>query len=158
MAEEFDPQDPQRRKHPRFAVDMEAKVLTALGTHKARTRDLSRGGLCFVLPMPLKVGMDFSIEMSLIFGENTFSEPLTVPGKIIWCTPVEGGYQMGASFLSTDGQTKQYLEMFLNFLANGVDDEGEDAEVPEDQAEMEEEYEDDSISFVHESGDSGLFS
>ena len=157
MAEEFDPQESQRRKHPRFAVDMEAKVLTELGTHKARTRDLSRGGLCFVLPMPLKVGMDFSIEMSLVFGENTFSEPLAVPGKIIWCTPVERGYQMGAAFLSPDGQTKQYLEMFLNFLANGVDDEDQEAEVRDEQAEKEEECEDDSVSFVHERGDSGLF-
>ncbi len=113
------------RRHVRFAVDIEAKVLTALGAQRARTRDLSRGGLCFVLPIPLKIGMKFTIEMALVFAENTFSEPLNVSGKIIWCTPVDDGYQLGAAFVSLDDQTKQYLEMFLNFLANGLNPDDE---------------------------------
>lgn len=66
--------------------------------------------------------------MALVFGENAFSEPLSVPGKIIWCTPVDGGYQMGAAFAPLDVQTKQYLEMFLNFLENGFQSEEDQQE------------------------------
>lgn len=151
MAESFNLEENQRRKHPRFAVDMEAKVLTDLGTHTARTKDLSRGGLCFILPMPLKVGMNFSMEMTLVFDENSFSEPLVIPGKIIWCTPVEEGYQMGVAFVFKDSQTRQYLEMFLNFLANGADGENqEEGQQEGDFSEEEEDYGDGQISFSHE--------
>ncbi len=73
--------------------------------------------------------------MALVLGENAFSEPLSVQGKIIWCTPVDGGYQMGAAFSSLDEQTRQYLELFLNFLANGFqpeeDQEGENGKINE---------------------------
>jgi hypothetical protein len=100
---------------------MHASVITDLGAQTARTKDLSRGGICFILPIPLKMGIRFAVEISLVLGENTFSEALRLQGKVVWCTPVEEGYQIGASFVGLDGQTLEYLKMFLNFLANGVE-------------------------------------
>ena len=64
---------PEPRAHPRFAVDMEARVSTDLGRYRVRTHDLSRGGISLYLPFPLDVGSAFSVELSLIFGENAQS-------------------------------------------------------------------------------------
>jgi Tfp pilus assembly protein PilZ len=112
---------------------MSASIITDLGPQAARTRDLSRGGICFILPTPLKVGIRFTVELTLVFDENTFSEPLALAGKVVWCTPVDEGYQIGASFFTLDEETQEYLKMFLNFLSNGVDDEAEEEEVLEEK-------------------------
>ncbi|MCD6497246.1 MAG: PilZ domain-containing protein [Deltaproteobacteria bacterium] len=111
----------KRRAHPRFAVDMDAHVLVDGQSLSARTRDLSRGGICFILPVSMKVGSNFTVQLSLVFGENAFSEPLVLVGKIIWSTKVEDGFQIGAAFVSLDDEVRQYLNMFLNFLENGLD-------------------------------------
>jgi len=115
----------KRRAHPRFAVDMDAHVLVDGESLSARTRDLSRGGICFILPVAMKVGFRFTAELSLIFGENVFSEPLVLLGKVIWSTKVEDGYQIGGAFVALDEEVRQYLNMFLNFLENGLDETDE---------------------------------
>jgi hypothetical protein len=123
---------------------MQASVITDLGPQSARTRDLSRGGICFILPTPLKTGIHFTVELTLVFDENTFSEPLPLAGKVVWCTPVEDGYQIGASFFTLDDTTQEYLKMFLNFLSNAEDEAEHDLEqdgAGEAVEEPEQEYE-----------------
>ncbi len=108
------------RAHPRFALEMNARVTTEMGRYRARTHDLSRGGVSIYLPFPLDVGATFSLDLILMFGENAQSEPLTLAAQVVWCTHKAEGYQVGASFLTMDAQTQQYLQMFLNFLSEGV--------------------------------------
>lgn len=110
-----------RRRHPRFAVEMSAAVTSDQGRFSARTRDLSRGGICFLLFSPLAVGSTFTVELSLVLGENVYSEPLALPGKVVWCTAVDEGYQIGATFLTLDRTNREYLNMFIRFLADGID-------------------------------------
>ncbi len=131
-----------RRQHERFAVKVEAEVQTDAGTFPATTRDLSRGGVCFVVAEPLERGSFFTMSLSLVLGENTFSEPLVVQGRVVWCTDTDEGHQIGASLAALDGETREYLQMFLNFLAEGLqvgDEEGDEAgdEEPEDEDEEE---------------------
>ena len=109
-----------RRRHRRFAVEMAAEVVTDGGRFSARTRDLSRGGICFLLFAPLEVGSTFTAELSLVLGDNV-SEPLVLSGRVAWCTAVEDGYQIGAAFLALDKTSGDYLNTFLRLLAEGVD-------------------------------------
>lgn len=109
-----------RREYERFAVAVDAVIRTEAGAWRAVTRDLSRGGVCFLIPEPMPTGSEFQIALSLVLGENTFSEPLLLSGVVVWCTSTEEGYQIGASFTSLNRQIREYLLMFLNFLAEGV--------------------------------------
>lgn len=109
-----------RREHERFAVAVDAVVHTEGGAWRALTRDLSRGGVCFIVPEPLPRGAHFRLSISLVLGENMFSEPLHLPGTVIWCTGMDGGYQIGASFTALERQTRDYLGMILGILAEGL--------------------------------------
>lgn len=125
-----------RRVHERFAVEVEAEVTSDAGTFSAITKDVSRGGACFVVLAPMIVGSSFNIALSLVLGENSFSEPLRLDGKVVWCTRTEEGFQIGAAFRRMDANTKEFLRLFLNFMAEGVN-VGQDGEAPEDEDELE---------------------
>jgi hypothetical protein len=133
-----------RRQHERFAVEVDAEVSADSRTYDAKTRDLSRGGVCFVISEPLKVGSSFSCSLTLVLGENTFSEPLVLSGIVAWCTPTDEGYQIGAAFGTLDAEIRDYLMMFLNFLAEGVHvGEGQEEEGEEGDEGDEDDDEDD---------------
>jgi hypothetical protein len=109
-----------RREHQRFAVEIDAEITTEAGTFGAVTKDLSRGGICFVVLAPMAVGTIFNVSISLVLGENMFSEPLVLRGQVIWCTKTDEGYQIGAGFAELTPQARKFLQLFLNFLAEGV--------------------------------------
>lgn len=127
-----------RRIHERFAVEIEAEVTSEAGTVRAITKDVSRGGACFEVTAPMATGSSFDIALSLVLSENSFSEPLKLQGKVVWCTPTSGGYQIGAAFVPQDADTKEFLQLFLRFLAKGVD-VGQDEEDLDEEDEPEEE-------------------
>jgi hypothetical protein len=128
-----------RRQHERFAVEVDAAVAVESGTYPAKTRDLSRGGVCFVIAEPLEVGSTFTCSLTLVLGENTFSEPLVLTGQVAWCTATEEGYQIGAAFGSLEPEIHEYLMMFLNFLAEGIQVGQDGEEEEEDEEEKDEE-------------------
>ena len=127
-----------RRQHERFAVEVDAELVSEHGTFGVVTRDLSRGGICCVAPQALPVGTSFQISLSLVLGENAFSEPLVLSGVVIWCTALGAEYQIGASFEDLGSETREYLLLFLNFLAEGLRLEEGEEEDQEDEDEDEE--------------------
>jgi hypothetical protein len=120
MVERDDGIELGRRAHERFAVQVDAEVSTAQGTVGAVTRDVSRGGVCFTVLGPMLVGTRFDIALSLVLGENRFSEPLRLQGVVIWCTRTAEGYQIGAGWTALAPDTREFLQMFLNFLGQGL--------------------------------------
>jgi hypothetical protein len=93
------------RRYPRFHVDVQANVRTLDGRKlAARTRDLSRSGICLVTPEDLASGAKLSIELVLLLGPTSSSEPLPLRARVVWCTAIGGAYQIGAMF---DGLSSQ---------------------------------------------------
>lgn len=127
-----------RRIHQRFAVEVAAEVRSEAGTTGAITKDVSRGGACFVVQTPLDVGSSFEMALSLVLAKNTYSEPLKLAGRVVWCTRTEEGFQIGAAFAPMHAETNDYLQMFLSFLAKGVD-------VGEDSADEDDEDDEDDV-------------
>lgn len=121
-----------RRVHQRFAVEVEAEVTSEAGTFGAITKDVSRGGACFVVLAPMAVGSSFGIALSLVLGKNSFSEPLKLSGRVVWCTRTEEGFQIGAAFGPMDADTREFHKIFLKLLAKGLD-VGQDVEDQEDE-------------------------
>lgn len=107
----------EARRHPRFSVDVEATVqIGASRPVAARTRDVSRTGVCLITNESISVGSTLRIELVLAFGNNAFSEPLNLAARVVWCTGISGSFQVGAMYDELTEQQEGYLEMFLQFL------------------------------------------
>jgi hypothetical protein len=122
-----------RRQAPRYAIEIAARVHCDERLFEVRTRDLSRTGLCFVAPEPIAVGTAITVEAALKFSANAFSEALTLAARIVWCTHLPDGYQVGCGFVNMNQQTAAYLELFLKYLTGEVDITGQPA-AEEDEA------------------------
>ena len=109
-------QYPKRREHPRYNVDIKVAVSVADAKLGARTRDMSRAGLCLIADQPIASDTEISLELVLTFGESGATEPLQLTGKVAWCTALFGSYQIGVKFVKVDGERARYLDMFVGFL------------------------------------------
>ena len=109
-------QYPKRREHPRFNVDLQVAVTVADAKFAARTRDMSRAGLCLIGEQPIAADTEISLELVLTFGEAGTSEPLKMFGRVAWCTAMFGAYQIGIKFVQIDHERLRYLDMFVGFL------------------------------------------
>ncbi len=107
---------PSRRQHPRYNVDVQVEVSVANEKLDARTRDMSRAGLCLVTSQPIARDAEVSLELVLTFGEDGVSEPLKIDGRVAWCTALFGAYQVGVKFVKIDDERARYLDMFVGFL------------------------------------------
>ena len=105
-----------RRQHPRFNVDVQVSVKVDNESLAARTRDMSRAGLCLIATQPIPRETEVSLEMVLTFGDDGVSEPLSILGRVAWCTALFGSYQVGVKFVKVDDQRAKYLDMFVGFL------------------------------------------
>jgi hypothetical protein len=109
------------RRHPRVHVDVEVKVHTAEGKLlTARTRDLSRSGICLVTGQALQTREQLRIELVLVLGPNTTSEPLPLRSRVVWCTPIAGAFQIGAMFDGLSSKESSFLDMFMRYLDGSI--------------------------------------
>ena len=116
---------PTRREHPRFNVDIQVGVTVAEAKFDARTRDMSRAGLCLIGDQPIPPDTEISLELVLTFGDTGTSEPLTVLGRVAWCTALFGAYQIGVKFVNVDEDKARYLNMFMGFLDGTLAPDGD---------------------------------
>lgn len=105
-----------KRQHPRFNVDIQVAVEVANEQFAARTRDISRSGLCLVAMKSLSRDTEISLDLVLTFGTEGTSEPLRLQGRVAWCTALFGAYQIGVKFVKVDEDRARYLDMFVGFL------------------------------------------
>jgi hypothetical protein len=115
-----------QRQHPRYAIELDAEIIVGATAVAGRTHDISRGGFCMMAPQPLPVHTTCEVKLALVFSENQFSEHLTLPATIVWCTPVKNVFQIGIKFEGLEPQYRGYLDLFIKFLDGGDDDEGDD--------------------------------
>ena len=69
---------PSRRQHQRYNVDVQVAVSVDNEKLDARTRDMSRAGLCLVATQPIARETEVSLELVLTFGDDGVSEPLQI--------------------------------------------------------------------------------
>ncbi|HEY5282132.1 MAG TPA: PilZ domain-containing protein, partial [Polyangia bacterium] len=86
----------------------------------ARTRDLSRSGICLVANNALGSGERLSIELVLLLGPSSSSEPLPLRAHVVWCTAIAGAFQIGAMFDKLSVKEAAFLDMFLRYLDGSI--------------------------------------
>jgi len=106
----------QPRQHPRYALEATVKLTTPTRESTGRTANLSRGGLCAMMAEPYPVGERVDIDVALVFDNDSLSEPLSLKGRVVWCTKVEPSFQVGLAFTGLTPETVKYLDVFLKFL------------------------------------------
>lgn len=128
----------EARKSPRFAVEAAVDLKYEGELAHGRTHNVSNGGFCAIVDRPIGRGQVISASLSLVFDEETFSEPLELPARVVWSTSLgEVEHQLGLQFLALDADQRAFLEMFLRYL-----EEGEAAREDEDEYEEDEDTKD----------------
>lgn len=109
----------QEREYPRYAHEAAITLRTADVVITGSTANVSRGGLCATLREPLSIGAHLEVDVQLVFEDDRQSEPLRLPGLVVWCTAVDDGHQVGVRFQAIDGEKAEDLTMFLRYLGGG---------------------------------------
>ncbi|MGM0595471.1 MAG: PilZ domain-containing protein [Myxococcota bacterium] len=115
-----------RRSHVRHTVNIEIDLQVPQHNikEKVKTRDLSKGGLCFSFDKPLNMNDQLELGLSLILGPEAQSETLYLKAQVAWCSQEEdrGQYQIGAAFNNhNDDEINSNIETFLEFLQEGFE-------------------------------------
>jgi len=113
------------REDPRYAHEAVITLNTPSHAISGRTSNVSRGGLCATLSESIEVGTAIEVDIQLVFEDDLQSEPLRVPARIVWCTSLDDGHQVGVRFLPLGSEQAEYLTMFLRYLG---DDRGATAQ------------------------------
>ena len=125
----------EARQSPRYAIEAAVELRHADVVASGRTDNVSNGGMCVIVDKSIGRGAEVVASLALVFDEETFSEPLELPARVVWSTSIGDRYQLGTSFLGLDAEQKSYLDMFLRYLEEGLmaaeTDDGED-ETPKD--------------------------
>jgi len=121
------------RRYPRVHVDVQGNVHTVDGRKLiARTRDLSRSGICIITTDALAPGEKLRIELVLLLGSGSSSEPLPLRARVVWCTAIGGAYQIGAVFDGLTTKESAFLDMFLRYLDGSILPAGAEMEIVDD--------------------------
>jgi hypothetical protein len=109
-------QTKDHRQHRRFQADVQVSVTVGDRKLTARTRDISRAGLCLISSEEIASDGAIFVELVLSFATGGVSEPLRLRARTAWCTAMFGWYQIGVMFVDVDEQRGRYLDMFLGLL------------------------------------------
>lgn len=107
------------REHTRYAHEAVVTLHVGGKTFWGRTQNLSRGGLCADIAEAIELGTDIEVDIQLVF-DDVESEPLRLPGRVVWCTTLDEAFQVGLSFQKLTAEQVQFLTMFLRYLDDGA--------------------------------------
>ena len=117
---------PDTRREKRKAIDVNATVSLDGKALTARTRDISRLGLCLVSDTEIPRSTNLGIRLVLSLGEHSMSEPLMVRGRAAWCTALFGKFQVGVMFVEVDAEQHRFLDLLMRFIDGDVRPAGYD--------------------------------
>jgi hypothetical protein len=76
--------------------------------------------MCLVSSNALGSGERLSIELVLLLGPSSSSEPLPLRAHVVWCTAIAGAFQIGAMFDRLSVKEAAFLDMFLRYLDGSI--------------------------------------
>jgi len=110
----------EKRMFPRIGSQMLVKYIVVTESEfKKRigdtlTRDISVRGVRFVSDEELPPGTRLVLELNL----PDVDHPITPPGKVVWCNPKNGGYEVGVEliWLSFQDEDQLALANYINSM------------------------------------------
>lgn len=91
-------------------------------TLDTRTVDISFAGICVTAAAAVQPGKSVDFGLKLIL-EGVNLDSLSVPGRVVWCTPTEGQFQIGACFREDEMRegSRKGLQVLLKFLSGELE-------------------------------------
>jgi Tfp pilus assembly protein PilZ len=98
-------------------------------TLDARTVDISFAGICVTTAAAVQPGKNVLLSLKLLL-EGVNADSLDVPGRVVWCTPTEGQFQIGAAFREAEfsNPARSGLDVLLRFLSGELEVPSADGE------------------------------
>jgi len=109
------------REFPRYAHEAEIRIRWGTEELVGITRNVSRGGLAAMIFGQIPVRANVALAIRLRFPTGETSEALSLPARVVWCTGLDDGYQIGVTFLALDSTQAQFLDVFLRMLGDPVE-------------------------------------
>jgi Tfp pilus assembly protein PilZ len=116
----------EARQFPRYPVDLQVAVSLKERRLVARTRDISRSGVCLVTSQAIPLESRIGVRVVLTFAAGGHSEPLALIGRVVWCTPLFGAYQLGVMFVDLDRERARQLQILVAILEGSPADPSDD--------------------------------
>ncbi len=110
----------EKRRYIRIdlCTQVEYEVLPMQSSFKTETKNISVGGLCFLVDREIQPGTILHLKFLLPDKEKIYVESL---GEVIWQKKQNGGYLTGIEFKNINPQLELKLNMsIINFL-KGID-------------------------------------
>ena len=110
------------RVHARYAAEVDGTMRVKDREVRIRTRNVSRGGLCFIVDHEVPRGADVDLELALLFEGGSYSDSIKLKARIVWCTLLaKGRWQVGTSFFAVTGETRRFLDVFVKYVQAAAD-------------------------------------
>jgi hypothetical protein len=76
--------------------------------------------MCLITTDALTPRDELLIDLILLIGPTSTSEPLPLRARVVWCTPISQAFQIGAMFEKLSRKEHTFLEMFLRYLDGSI--------------------------------------
>ena len=112
----------QRRKHPRFSIDLPAKYwpINIPQSCSSRTENISEGGVLLYLPEKIEVGQNIGVKILISTGFEC--ESIEALGQAAWSdsqsAKEEYPYRTGVKFVDISAENMKRLKGFLDAQMN----------------------------------------
>jgi hypothetical protein len=109
----------ERRKHPRFSVDLpvEYRKIANPKSHPSHTGDLSEGGLLLYISEPFEIGQELTLKLFFNSGGKLIS--VNAHAQVVWKDiriENKGSYRIGVKFVGISSEDLISLKGFVNDL------------------------------------------
>ena len=109
----------ERRKHPRFSLDLPVEYwrMNNSKSHPARTGNISKGGILLYLPEEIEIARDLRVKIFIDSGLDFI--PIEAVVQVVWIglhSAETGDYRTGVKFVDISEQNFRNLQNFLNSL------------------------------------------
>jgi len=110
----------ERRKHPRFSVDLpiEYSRIDSPASHNGRGLNISEGGLFIYFPEKMDLGQHLSLKLFFPLGSklSTIEVLVEVAWTEIHISETQGDYRCGVRFIDISPENVDELKKFLRSL------------------------------------------
>jgi hypothetical protein len=89
--------------------------------YEGQAVDISFSGICVNADRTIEPRSTVDFQVWAVLPDRE-TNPITMPARIVWCTPVEGRMQIGAAFdRNMDNRAWTRLDVLLQLLAGNME-------------------------------------
>jgi hypothetical protein len=98
-------------EHARFKLLGEDQSSMNMEYAEAKTRNISRGGVCMDIPYKIAEGNVIRVEIPI----EKIDRPIKAFCEVQWCRPADQGrYEVGLSFIALKEEDAEFLNDYVN--------------------------------------------